>query len=336
MPQPTPGDVYVNIPLGNMAMGYKQRATNFVADVMFPNIPSERQSALYFKWNREDFYRDDMKLRAPSTPAEAAGYKIATATFFCNVWALRKDIDDQTRANTMPPLNPDRDAVRFLTTKGLINRDVQWGASNFKTGVWGTDLTGVAAAPNASQFLQWDQSGSDPTSDILAAKETILQNTGYEPNRICLGYAVKRKLKTNASIIDRLKYGQTAGGIVTVKDSDLQQLFELDRVVTAGAIKTTSAENMTNDADLDGAATFSFILGKHALLCYAADAPSIEDPSAGYTFSWTGYTGATAAGMRVKRYRWEETSSDRVELESAYDFRVTGKALGLFFSGAVA
>jgi hypothetical protein len=45
--------------------------------------------------------------------------------------------------------------------------------------------------------------------------------------------------------------------------------------------------------------------------------------------------GATAAGMRIKKYRWEIDSSDHVEIESAYAFAKVGVDLGAFFSSCV-
>ncbi len=79
-------------------------------------------------------------------------------------------------------------------------------------------------------------------------------------------------------------------------------------------IQTTSAEN--TNASSDTSDTFGFIGGKSALLAYSADSPGIFAPSAGYTFAWTGLTGATAAGMRIKKFRWEIDSADHVEIES--------------------
>ncbi len=335
MPLPTLGDVHVNRPLTTMSVGFVQDAADFVSGNVFPSIPVTNKSDLYYVYNRGDFFRNNMVKRAPGTPAAAGGYKLGTSNYNTDVWALKKIIDDQIRANSDTPLQPDRDATMWLTQQALVNRDVNWTGAYFTTGVWGTDLTGVTGTPIATQFKQWDQTGSTPVDDILAAQLVIKKATGLWPNTLVLGAEVYVKLLTNASIIDRLKYGQTAPGPVVVSTSDLQALFKVQRVLVMAGIKTTSAEDLNPSSDTVPD-TFDFIGGKNALLAYAADSPSIFSPSAGYTFNWTGLTGSTAAGIRIKKFRWEVDSADHVEIESAYGFALVSKPLGLFFSGAVA
>jgi len=52
-------------------------------------------------------------------------------------------------------------------------------------------------------------------------------------------------------------------------------------------------------------------------------------PSGGYTFSWSGYSGAQA-GQRVSRFRMDHLRSDRIEMEMTYDQKVISSALGVF------
>jgi len=122
---------------------------------------------------------------------------------------------------------------------------------------------------------------------------------------------------------------------VVVNLSDLEALFKVKRVLVASGVQTTSAEDMNANSDTTPD-VLDFIAGKHALLAYASDAPGIFSPSAGYTFNWTGLTGATAAGMRIKKFRWEVDSSDHLEIESAYAFGLVSKYLGYFLASAVA
>lgn len=335
MPLPTLGDVHVNRPLTTMSVGYLQDQKDFVCGTIFPGIPVPSKSDLYYIYNRGDFFRNNMQKRAPGTPAAASGYKLATGTYVTEVWAIKKIIDDQIRANSDSPLQPDRDATFWLTQQALVNRDVNFSSSYMTTGVWGLDVTGVSGVPGANQFLQWSASGSTPINDVLTQQLQIKSTTGMWPNVLVLGAQVFIALLTNAQVIDRLKYGQTAPGPVVVSTSDLEALFKVERVVVAAAIQTTSAESNVVNSDTTPD-TFGFIVGKSALLAYAAKSPGIFNASAGYTFNWTGLTGATAAGMRIKKYRWEIDAADHVEIESAYALSVIGKDLGVYFASAVA
>src|ERR1035441_425628 len=119
MPQPTLGDVHINRPLTMLSVGYQQDAADFIADKVSPGVSVPNKSDLYFKYNLGDFFRNSMQKRAPGTEAAGGGYKVSTGTYTAEVWALRKDIDDQIRANTDAPLNADRDAVLWLTQQAL-------------------------------------------------------------------------------------------------------------------------------------------------------------------------------------------------------------------------
>ena len=67
---------------------------------MFPNIPVLKQADRYFEYDRSDFWRNTFGKRAPATESKGSGWKLRNdQTYFCDVWALHKDIDDQIRAN---------------------------------------------------------------------------------------------------------------------------------------------------------------------------------------------------------------------------------------------
>jgi hypothetical protein len=59
-------------------------------------------------------------------------------------------------------------------------------------------------------------------------------------------------------------------------------------------------------------------------------------PTAGYTFSWNGLLGASAMGGRIKKFRMENLSSDRVEIEMAFDQKLVSADLGYFWDTIVA
>jgi len=72
-----------------------------------------------------------------------------------------------------------------------------------------------------------------------------------------------------------------------------------------------------------------------ALLCYATNTPSIDEPSAGYFFAWKGLFGASAFGGRIKKFRVEVKAADRVDAEMAFDAKQIAPDLGLFASAVV-
>ncbi len=328
MPEPTRGDVHVNTPLTNISIAYVQAAANFIADRFFPTVSVSKQSDRYYIYDRGDFNRDEMEERAPSTESAGSGYNLDnTPTYYAPVFAFHKDVDDQVRGNSDSVLAPDRDATIFCTNKAMIKRERTFAANALVTGVWTEERTGVNSdVIIGSEFLLWSDANSDPITDIRTAKRTILENTGFEPNKFTLGKTVMDALIDHPDIIDRIKYGQTPGAPAMVNANTLAQLFELDEVLVSKAVFNSAAKGATEVS--------SFITGSNALLAYVAPNPGIMTPSAGYTFSWTDWFGASGMGHRIKRFRIEKIESDRIEIQMAYDQKVVAADLGFFFENA--
>jgi hypothetical protein len=124
-------------------------------------------------------------------------------------------------------------------------------------------------------------------------------------------------------VIDRIKYTQR--GVVTA--DMLAGLFEVDEYLVARAVLNSAIEGATEATD--------YVVAKNALLAYRAPNPGLMVPSAGYTFAWSGLLGAGAHAGRIKRFRMEELSSDRIEGEMAWDQKVVASELGYLFLAAV-
>lgn len=326
---PTAGDVHVNTPLTQISIAYTQQASAFVASRVFPNIPVQKQSDRYWTYDRGEFWRDEMQERAPGTESAGGGYSVdSTPTYYAPVYAFHKDIPDQVRNNADAAINVDRDATIYCTTKAMIKREKLWVSKFFAASVWTNDWDGVSGSPSTNEVKQWNDAASTPIEDVRLFSRTVMQSTGYRPNKMVLGRAVYDALLDHPDIIDRLKYGQTVGRVAMTDTSALAALFQVDEILVMDAVENTAKEGQT--------ATQAFIGGKKMLLCYAPAAPGLMVPSAGYTFSWTGHLGAGAEGNRIKQFRMENLASDRVEIEMAFDQKVVSADLGFFLDSAVA
>jgi hypothetical protein len=324
--KPTPSDVHVNQPLTNISIAYLQSQARFVADRVFPVVSVDKQSDRYYTYDRGDWNRNEMQERAPSTESAGSGYRLDnTPTYYCREYALHRDIPDQVIANADSVLNPMRESTEYLTLKALIHREKVWATNFFTTGKWVTDVTGVASGPTTGQFLQWNDANAKPVPQIRAAATSILERTGVMPNVLVLGKRVYDALLDNPEIMDRIKYGQTAGGPAMVNTNLLAQLFEVDRVEVMAGIENTAAEGVTN--------VHSFIAGKSALLVHSATSPGLMTPSGGYTFAWSRMGNA---GQTIREFRMDELKATRIEIETNFDQKLIAADLGYFFATAVA
>lgn len=318
MPLPTARDVHaVNVPLTNLSVAFIQNQMHFIAGEVFPRVPVPKRSDAFYSYDQADWFRDEAEVRGDASESAGSGYRLSTDTYNCQVFAFHKDVGDQARGNQDAAINLDREATEFITQRMLLRQEVQWLTDYFSTGVWGNETT--------PGNLWSSYTTSDPISDIEDQKQTILANTGFEPNTLVLGYKVWRQLKHHPDFVDRYKH-TTAQSLTT---DMVARIVEIDRVFVAKAIRTQSAEGST-------AATFDFLLtGEDALLCYSAPSPGLLTPSAGYNFVWTGVSAGLGAEVGVSRFRMEELKADRIEAEMAFDFKVISSALGSFFDGAV-
>lgn len=326
---PTPSDVHVNSLLTNISVAYLQDTNNFIATKVFPVVPVDKQSNLYPIWDRTDFNRDEMEKRGPATESKGGGFRLSTSSYFADVWAFHKDLDKQTLRNSDFG-NLEIETTEYLTRKALIRKEKLFVTSFMGTGIWATDVTGVAAGPTTGQVLQWNDGDSDPITDIDNALYTGLSTTGMELNTLVVGYRVFQRLKNHPLIIDRVKYTQTIGanGTVKISEAALAGLFGVKNFYVMKAIENTAKEGATESN--------AFIGGTKALLTYVPERPGKNTPSGGYTFSWAGDEGDFVDGVGVSNFYMPHIKATRYEVEMAFDMKLIGSDLGVFFTSIVA
>ena len=337
--QPTAGDVHVNVPLTNISVAYAQEAMGFVAGRVFPEIPVMHKSNTYYHYPRGWWNRIEMKDRGPATESAGAGYEVSTDTYLCKRKALHHDIDDERRANSDSVLGPDRSATQFLTHQDMLEREKRFVDFAMKASAWTFFCSGTATSADVdrdsaftgstaanNQILKWSDDGSSPIADIKLFKRTVQKSTGYRPNILTLGRPVFDTLTEHPDIIDRLNRGQTSGAAQANKD-DLMRLLEMDDILVMEGIQNTAKEGATD--------VHTWFSGEDALLTYRPMSPGLEIPSAGYCFNWTGFIGSSSMGSRITRFRMQELTADRIEIESYFDYKVIGADLGFFMDAIV-
>jgi len=331
MPNPTPSDVHVDEVLTTFSIAYLQGADAFVSGRVFPTIYVKRQSNKYATFTKGDFHRDGMRKRAPGSESAGGGWTMNTDnTYFCDVYAAHKDIDDQTRANADSWAQLDKATSEYLTQLRLIRQEKDWAATYFAGSIWANNPTTVALNPVAgTSVLKWNDNGSTPIEDVRYWKRKVQQSTGVRPNVLTLGRAVVDALLDHPDIIDRLKYGQTAGAPAKADLNKLAQLFEVDEILVMDAIE--------NEAEPGQTASMDFIGGAHALMTYRPPGPpQLMSLMSGATFVWSEYAGSQGSGQAISSFRMQHLKSDRYEIEANWDQKAVCTDLGVFFESIVA
>lgn len=318
---PTAGDIHVNRPLTNFSQKFLLKAEMFIALRAMPNLPVAKQSDLYYVFNREDFYRDEAQERADGTESAGGGFTLSTEPYFARVFAFHKDVTDRQRSNQDEVIRLDESATQYVTHKMLIRREKDFLDSFFAAGIWATepDLTGAN---------NWGSATSTPIQDIRDGIRAVHAATGYRPNRMMISRTGYDALLDNDEILSRINGGSTSSQPAQVQKTLLAQLFELDEIFVVDAVENTANRGATENTQ--------FIGGDNALLYYAPASVGVDEPTAGTSFSWTGFMGATNSGLRIKRFREERIEADRIEGQMSFDHKVVAPELGYLFRNVTA
>ena len=317
MPLPTSRDVHVDQLLTNVSIAYSNQS--YIADEIFPLVPVRKQSDIVPKYDQSHWFRDEAKLRAPGTYSVEGGYSVDTSdTYYCPRFSFSKGIPDETRDNADQPFDLDREATEYVTDKLMMKRERAFATDFFTTSVWTTDKTG------GTDFTVWSNyAASNPLVDVTAYKDAVEALIGREPNKFVIGKEVLVQLQWHPDLVDSIKYTQK--GILT--EDIIQSLLGFDSLLVGRTITTATIEGTA-----EASVVYSRIWGKHGLMAYVPQSPSLRTPAAGYTFVWQR---VPAAKQYIVRHRDDRAEKDIVEANSYFDQKVTAARAGLFLSGAV-
>ena len=319
--------------LSNMALAYFQSDANSFAKTIFPICPVSLSSDNYYIFDKEDLLRDNWHRKPAYGKVNTAVLSEHTDTYTCQVDQMIMGIDqirqtDLTRRMGPRTADPKQQRTKTMAGQANIHQDRLFAEKYFKKGAWKQEFTGIdSTSPGSNQFIKFSNGNSDPIAFVDQKKTKIHGETGRTPNRLALGVNVFNALKKHPAILERVKYGGTTANPASVTLNVLAQLFEVDRV--------TVPLSIMNKAGLGKDADMGYIGDPNAfLLAYATDSPSIEEPSAGYIFTWDMLGNGNI--FPVLNYPGENgTHSEFIEGLMAMDMKKTADDLAMFFADAV-
>lgn len=319
--------------LSNVALAYYQSDANSFAKTVFPICPVTLSSDNYYIFDKEDLLRDNWHRKPAYGKVDPAVLSEHTDTYACVVDQMIMGIDQirQTDLNRrMGPRTADPKQQRTKTMAGQLNihQDSMFARKFFRKGVWTQEYTGIdSTTPASGQFIKFSNGNSDPVSFVDDKSTEMEEKTGRKPNRLALGVHVFNALKKHPAILERVKYGGSTANPASVTLNVLQQLFGIDRI--------TVQRSIMNKAELGQEAKMEYIGDPNAfLLAYATDAPAIDEPSAGYIFTWDMLGNGNI--LPVLSYPGENgTHSEFIEGPMAADMKKTADDLAMFFAEAV-
>ncbi|MDO4280778.1 MAG: hypothetical protein Q4C56_04025 [Peptococcaceae bacterium] len=327
------GSFKPNIYLTNLSMAYFQDASRYVAKNIFPICPVKLSSARYYTFAKEDLLRDNVARKPQFGKVQPAQMGQADQSYACQVDQVIVGIDqiealDYQRTNAPGSADPRKAKVKFIAEQMNLHQDIVFAENFFAPGIWGNEWSGAAAYDqDAKTFIKFNDDNCDPVLLIDDLCTDVEQNTGRRPNRLALGKAAFNALKAHPGVVERVKFGGSTANPATVNERVLAELFGIERVVVMSSIY--------NKAGFGTAGDMQFICDPtSALLAYATNTPAIDEPSAGYIFTWDML--GNGQYMPTVQYAGENgTHSEFVEGLFAADMKKTADDLAVFLKDCV-
>lgn len=339
MPLPDVGDVHVDTLLSNVSIGWQPQG--FFSTSVFAPVTVRNQTDIWPKYLKSYMVRDlggpgaaptgsgQGMLRAPGTKARNVSFATQNQpAYYCANYALGAEIPDELRANADSIFSLDSDYLNVIQSLMALRWDRQFIADFFTTGIWGTDITGDVTAT----YTQWnDYANSTPIENFRTILDGISKNTlGMSDQggiKVVMAPSVYLALLDHPDIIDRIKYGNSAGAPSKVTKQLLASLFEVDEIVVPKAVYTSDEEGT-----VEASVTYTRIMDDEVWVGYVPGQTRLT-PTAGYLFNWASL--ASGGLNYVRRGRVERERFDWMEVHAYLDWVAGEAGSGVFLDDMV-
>lgn len=309
----------INPELSAVAIGYKNRDMDLIANLVLPRIPHAKKFN-YTKYTAADAYtvpQTRVGRKSAMTMVDFGGTRI---TDECVDWGLRCPVPkDEIDAWAESPngalgASPLAKSVSLITGLVLLDREIR--VANLVTTLGTYPSANRATLSGASQWS--DFANSSPLDALLVALDVPL----FRPNSIVMGQAVWTKLRQHPKMIQAANASAQTGGAITRQD--LADLLEVKNVWVGAGFGNTAMKNQTP--------TYARVWGKHCALLYVSeDQANADQPTFGFTAQFGDRIATTAEdpdiGMR---------GGTMVRVGESVKEVISANDSGYFFQNAVA
>lgn len=310
MSKPSYSQEHTDVALTNVSVAFTPG--NYIGEQVFARVPVVQQTGKYYVYDKGDWLRDDVGVRAPGGESPiVSGYGTSTQAYTALERALAGRVPNESVDNADNPLQPLEDMTRFVTEKMFLKKEKVVAALAMGNSQW---------SGSATPGITWGNDTSDPLGDAEGAACAVKLTIGQPILRGVTGYEAWSKIKNHPDIVDRIKYsaGPTSPAVVT--KLAVAALMELDELLVGMTIENTANEGAAN--------TIAPVWGKHLLVYYRPATPSLLTPAAGYVFAYL--------ARQVSRFLEERRRSNLIEVRESFDVRVVAADAGYLLKNIVA
>lgn len=312
----------VNPELTAIAIGYKNRDVDLIADRVLPRIPKAGKKFGYTKYTAADGYTVPPTRVGRKSEPTMVDFGGTLITDECVDYGLDDLVPNdeveawaaQVRPAMGGPVSPMAKSTSLLTSLIMLDREVRVAASVFALATYP-----AANRATLSGTSQWsDFTNSNPLNAILSALDVPV----FRPNKLVLGQAVWTQLRQHPKIVQAVYGSATTAGVITREQ--LASVLEVGEVVVGAGVLNTARKGQ--------APTYSRVWGKHAALLYVSpDMADADQP----TFGFTAQFGDRIAGT-IPEPKAGLRGGERVRVGESVKEVIAANDVAYFFENAVA
>lgn len=318
--------------LSNMSMAFFQSPGFHFARDIFPICPVMLSSGQYYIFNKAELAKDQVKRKPAFGKVDPAVFSHAEDSYSCKVDQIIIGIDQIAAVNyqrTRVPaaIDPKRNKVRQAAEQINLHLDRMFAEKYFTEKAWKNVKEGADTADGATKFGYYNDANSDIIGMYDDYKRDILLGGLRMPNKLTLGYDAFVALKNHPQFLERVTGSGSTPNPALVNEQVIATVLGIPTVKVIYAVQNTAA--------LGQAANMQFICDtRAALLSYAPDTPMIDEPSAGYIFTWDAL--GNGQWIATDQFEGEEgTHTEFVEALLSTDMKKTCDDLAIYMKNCV-
>ena len=321
-----------NMYLTNVSIAAFQEPSYYVAPSVFPVCPVGMSTGQYYIFNKAELAKDQVNRKPSFGKVSPAVFSHTEDTYSCKVDQIIIGIDNiaalnYQRSKAPASIDPRRAKAKLTSEQMKLHLDRIFAKAFFNKDAWENVKTGKDSAPGTSEFIYF----SDANADIIGLfddyKRDILLSGRRMPNKLTLGYDAYVAMKNHPQFLERVTGSGSTPNPALVNENVIATVLGIPTVKVL--YSTENAAELGQEADMQ------FIFdSKSTLLSYAPESPAIDEPSAGYIFTWDML--GDGNWMATSAFPGEGgTHSEFIEGLMASDMKKTCDDLAIFLSGCV-
>lgn len=313
---------FVNPELSAVAIGYRNRDIDLIADMVLPRIQRGGKRFNYTVYSLADAYTlPPTRVGRKSEPTQVdfggTGVLAECLDYGLDDLVPQDELDAfeaMVRPSMGGPINPMMKTTSLLT--GLIQLDREVRVANL---VFNAATYPGANTVTLSGTSQWsDFTNSNPLAAIMAALDIPV----FRPNTLVFGQATWTQLRQHPRLVQAVYGTAQTGGAVTREQA--AAVFEVRQILVGSGFVNTARRGQTP--------VISRVWGKHAAALYISpDAADADQP----TFGFTGQFGERIAG-EIPEPKKGLRGGTTVRVGESVIEVISANASGYYFQNAVA